>query len=356
MSIRRRMTVRTALSVVALVGTLGLSACSDSSDDAATTTSTGSELLPAAEGNTAYPLELESPWGSTTLEERPVRIAAVTPSQIDVEMLAALGVTPHLANENADDVWVMDALPGAIVERYSSDADDKFPAEQIAAADPDLIIALESDLTESYDRLATIAPVLTSENSSSGWTASDWRDNITRIGEAIDLSDAAAAVITEHEEWFAEFREQHPDIAGKTASYVVYYGTEDGLQYHSSADADLMGVFEQMGLVQGAGGVGVAYRQAISEELLSTIDADVIIFSDNSDGNSGAIIDTPLFQALDAAKQDHVLVLENQGGTYVIDGTTYDGNLPWALARSGPLSSKFAASALAEPLELTLAK
>lgn len=370
------MTSRTRLSALgafALAGLLTLSACSGGDTTATTPPATGStqatssdlpaaqaettSLVPPAEGAVTYPMTLETPWGSTELTKRPERIAAVTPSQDDAEILAALGVTPVIASEYATDVWLTEALAQPIPERFTP-GDSKFPAEQIAKAAPDLIIVLNTDLTDDYAKLSAVAPVLAvnQEAGSEASIANDWKFNIVRIGEVLDLQDAAQRVLDEEEEFYADFRADNPDLAGLTASYVVYYGDNGGLQFHSAKASPSESVFERMGLAANPNAEQFTYRQEVSQELFSTIDADVIVFSDNSDGNYADVTEQPLFKNLKAVQDGHLILIDNRAaeGTFVIDGITYEGNLPWALARSGPLSGTWAAGKLAPALEASL--
>ncbi|WP_188699293.1 ABC transporter substrate-binding protein [Microbacterium nanhaiense] len=346
-----------AFGAFVLAGALVLTGCSsDTPEDSAAAADAAKPapgLLPAAEGSTSYPLELESPWGSTTLEERPERIAAITPSQDDVEALVAIGVTPILVSEDQTDVWVQRELDQEIEGRFSV-TDGGFNVEQIAAADPDLIVVLGADVSADYDKLAAIAPVLSTATTSEGESsvANDWATSITALGEALDLSEAADRALETEEEFFADFRAEHPEFDGKTASYVVYYGAESGLQYHSTPDSPAGLTLSRMGFEPSDNASELEYRAVISNEMLSAIDADVVIFSDNSDGHHADLTDSALFQALSAVKNDALVIVENHSvdGYFVIDGTEYDGNLSWGLARSGPLSSTWAAEQMAPAL------
>ena len=355
-----------SLGAILLVGMVALSGCgtpavSTGKDaDAGTSASAApAEYAPAAEGKTTYPLTLESPWGSTELAERPVRIAAVTPSQDDAEILAALGVTPVIASEWTTDVWVEDALPKPIPARFTS-GDTQFPVEQIAKADPDLIVVLGADASEAYEKLSSIAPVLsTAVTSGSEQTvANDWETNVLRVGEVLDRQDAAQKVLDDEDAFFEKFRADHAGIEGQTAAYLVYYGEEGGLQYHSSVDGPATTVLENMGFTPNPGAADFTYRQEISEELLSSIEADVIVFSDNSDGDYATITEQPLFQKLPAVQNDKLILIDNRAteGVFVIDGVETAGNLPWALARSGPLSGTWAAEQLAPALSAILSQ
>lgn len=353
---------RSAVCAILIASALAFSACSATAPTTDPTASAPNEssapsLVPAAEGKSTYPMTLETPWGKTELHKRPERIAAVTPSQDDAEVLAAMGVTPIIASEFATDKWITDALPQPIPERFTR-GDSKFPVEQIAKAKPDLIIVLNTDITDDYAKLSSVAPVLatTVQNGSESSVANDWESSILRIGEVLDLQDVAKKVLSDEKDFFASFRSKHPEFSGLTASYLVYYGDEGGLQFHSTEGSPSEFVFEQMGFAPNPNAKKFTYRQEISEELLSTVDADVILFSDNSDGNYAKITEQPLFKKLKAVQDDHLVLIDNRAteGTFVVNGTSYEGNFPWALARSGPLSATWAAEKIVPALTETL--
>ncbi|MFT4220357.1 MAG: ABC transporter substrate-binding protein [Microbacterium sp.] len=348
---------RGALGAFALAGVLMLTACTGSDGPSESTPAASeSALLPAAEGKTTYPLTLATPWGTSELTERPERIATITGSQDDVEIVVALGGTPVIASEWTTDAFIEENLTQEIPLRFTT-GDEEFPLESIAAAEPDLIIVLGTDLTDVYDKLTAIAPVLgaTEAGVSEGSVAADWEENILRVGEALDLQDAAQAALATEEQFFTDFREEHPELDGLTATYVVYYGQEDGLEYHSSADGPASWVFERMGFAPNPLAEKFDYRQTVSDELLSKIDADILVVSDNSDGDSASLTDQPLFQNLSAVQDGHLILIENLGTSFIIDGVESDGNVSWALARSGPLSATWAASHIAPALDAVLA-
>lgn len=351
-----------ALGTLVLTGLLALTACSGTTQQGSSSPASdeaAESLVPAAEGKTTYPLELETQWGTTTLDARPERIAAVTPSQDDAEALAALGVTPVIASEWATDVWLEDALPQEIPNRFTT-GDTQYPVEQIAAAKPDLIIVLGADLAGDYEKLSSIAPVLATaqKGGTEQSVANDWADSIRRIGEALDLQDAAEEALDTEKQFYADFRAENPEFDGLTATYLVYYGEEGGLQYHSTVGSPAESVFERMGFAENPGASQFTYRQEVSEELLSALDADVILFSDNSDGRYADIIDQPLFQSLQAVKGGRLVLVDNRAkqGTFVIDGVERTGNMPWALARSGPLSGTWAVTQMAPALQTAIAR
>ena len=212
-----------ALLLSGCTGQAGASDSQSSSDDSA---DGGADLLmPEGEGQTEYPMTLETPWGSSEVTERPQRIAAITPSQDDLEILGALDVAPVISTDRDLNAWMEDQLPTTIEAQFTA-GDDQFPAEEIALAEPDLIIALGVDLGDQYDRLSSIAPVLATEAQTGAGerVANDWESNMRTVGEALDLQDAAEAALDEEEASFEAFRTDYPEFEDRTVSYIVDYG------------------------------------------------------------------------------------------------------------------------------------
>ena len=116
--------------------------------------------LPAAEGD-AVPLTLTTWLGESVLEQRPSRIATVGFS-VNTDMLQALGATPvYTITEDVDYAWRDQEWFRSIEVIDTATRKDPINVEGIAAAVPDLIIAMNSLTDEGeYERLRDIAPVL----------------------------------------------------------------------------------------------------------------------------------------------------------------------------------------------------
>lgn len=349
--LRRRRAVAVAAALATLAVLTGCSSGTDTpnSGTSSPTVDTGS-LLPPAEGTTRYPLTLDSPYGETVLEERPERIAVVTAWGIEVESLALLDVTPVLINELAASSWTLDALPHEIEATYPFAADNWFPAEAIAASDPDLIIVLGDDVSDDYEKLAAIAPVLAGKNAT--FQDYDWREGTRLIGEALDLQAAADEAIASHDAWLDEYTARNSDFQGTSISYLVAY-TEDtsGLTLQNYSGSAPERFFEELGFAASPNADQFeANNIGVSNELISQLDGDVFIVVDNnSDGVWEQVQNSPLWQSIAAVQEGRVLLIENgpyQSGYYVVDAEQYDGNLPAAISGGGPLATQWAAAQL----------
>ncbi len=226
-----------------------LVACSSSSESTTSASSSAapsSEHLPAAEGKTSYPLTLTSPLGESTLKARPERIVALTATGNDVQMLQALKVTPVGATDVVETGAEAMGVTASRIEKLL-DLEDAIPVEAVAALKPDLIIAYGPGVQDSYQRLASVAPVLTGKVTDA---YPEWQDMITQIGQALDLSDAAAKTISDYDAWTAETKAAHPEFSGKTLSYLVYYAGQYGMNYESYTGSGAGDLFTSIGFTR----------------------------------------------------------------------------------------------------------
>ncbi|MGO1560990.1 MAG: ABC transporter substrate-binding protein [Actinomycetaceae bacterium] len=367
------MRTRSTTTALALAAVVVLAACSDGDEDAGTGGSVveqgaesgtgeaapvadgGSDpatgLVPAGEGVTEYPLALESAYGETTLPSRPERIAVVSPTGIDVEILATLGVTPVLASDVIERAaWTLDALPGEIETTFPADYTGAVPWETVAAADPDLIVVFGKDMDAEWDQAAAIAPVLTVSESDDD-EVMDWRAQAESIGEAIDLPGAAAGAIDDYDAFFADLREDHPEFEGLTVSYLVQYSEEWGTSFSNTTGSDTERLLVDLGFAPHPNADDFAADDLVSAELVGQVDADVVIVGDTTGVPGEAdrlLLETELFQGLGAVQDGNLVVITNnaEGTGYVLDGVDHPGNLSWALGTGGPLGMQFAAEAI----------
>ena len=343
-TITRRSRVFTAIGSV-LAATLLFAGCSAVSDTNEATEQPGaseSSLIPTAEGQTTYPLTLESPYGETVLEERPERIAAIVPNGSDTEMLLSLGVTPVLNSSMISEGGYLEAHGADELETYEYVRGEDVPMEAIAAAKPDLIVTVGwvpgyGELNDIYDRLAKIAPVVTSP--ASDQRIIPWQDSIRILGETLDLSDTAEAVITEHDELFAAIRAEHPEFEGQTATWAIYYGPANGLQYFSQRDSAPELFLTDLGFAPNPNAAEFAQDTTVSDELISKIDADVLLLGQSEattpEEMETHVTGTELFKNLSAVQSGKFIQLPPK--------TADGGDLLWAITSGGPIGNAWAA-------------
>lgn len=250
--------------VLALVLALGLVVAACASDTSSETTLTEASPTPVAETTTttsttvaaveepvsSFPITVEHAFGETAISEKPVRVVTWGWSSTDAAI--ALGVVPvampfhsYGGDENGVLPWVREALDemGVDLPTVLPDAAE-IPFEAIAAADPDLILAVYSGITdEEYELLSAIAPTVAYPGEA--W-ATPWRDVIEIVGTSLGLDTEADALLLDIDEQIAEQAAAHPELEGKTVALVWDFG---GVFYvYKPADARAEFTFD-LGLV-----------------------------------------------------------------------------------------------------------
>ncbi|WP_052023078.1 ABC transporter substrate-binding protein, partial [Actinotalea ferrariae] len=217
-----------------LAATLALAACSSGPDEAA---GPAGEAATADDG--AFPVTLEHAFGTTTIEERPQRV--VTWGWGTADAAIALGVTPvaipfqaYGGDEQGVLPWIREAVEdaGEEIPTVLPDTGADVPFEEIAAAQPDVVLAHYSGLTEEqYATLSQIAPVVAYPDQP--WST-PWRDVVTTTGVALGLVSEAEQVLADIDSAITEQRAAHPEFAGltlatvwETGGTVYVYADED---------------------------------------------------------------------------------------------------------------------------------
>jgi iron complex transport system substrate-binding protein len=196
-----------------------------------------------SETTAAEPVTVEHAFGETTLESPPERVASWGWASGDAAI--ALGVVPVAMQSfsyGADDEgylpWAREAIEtsGEEMPTLLAEAEEP-PFEQIAAADPDVILANYSGITEEqYRTLSDIAPTIAYPDQP--W-ATPWRDVITTVGEVLGKGDDASALLDEIDATVAQAAEEHPEFEGRSvaavavdpSAFYVYKGADPRVQF-----------------------------------------------------------------------------------------------------------------------------
>ena len=213
--------LRTAAVALAALGALSLGACS--SGPAPAETGAAESGAPGAAG--AFPVTIEHAFGETTIEAEPERV--VTWGWGSADAAIALGVIPvaipfesYAGDEEGVLPCIREALDeaGAQTPTILANSGDEPPFEEILAADPDVILAPYSGLTqEQYDLLSGIAPVVAYPEEP--W-ATPWRDIVTLTAQALGREAEGEELLAGIDAQIADAAEAHPEFAGKTIAAV----------------------------------------------------------------------------------------------------------------------------------------
>ncbi|MEU2944977.1 iron-siderophore ABC transporter substrate-binding protein [Nocardiopsis alba] len=238
----RRMT-RSVVPLTAVLMTAGLVACSPG----------GTEEASEASGDWE-PITIEHALGTTTIENRPERVATVNWANHEVPL--ALGVVPvgmasaDFGDDDGDGVlpWVDERLEELDAETpVLFDETDGIDFEAVADTAPDVILAAYSGLTqEDYDTLSEIAPVVAYPETAWG---TPWREMIEINSRALGLEEEGRELVTELEGEIEEAVAAHPEIEGRSTMFLTHVDTTDlsEVGFYTTHDTRAL-FFEDLGM------------------------------------------------------------------------------------------------------------
>ena len=296
-------TLRRTLLLPLLALSLLLAACGDDSS-AETSTHGAADTEDASTGSSAFPVTIEHALGTTEIAAPPERV--VTWGWGSTDAAVALGAVPvampHQAyggDEEGILPWVRDHIEaeGLDMPEVLPDTDEA-PIEAIAAAKPDLIIAVYSGITEAeYELLTEIAPTVAYPDQA--W-ATPWRDTIEIVGEALGKSDEADALLADIDAQIEAKAEAHPELAGKTVAVV--WSTPDTFYVYKPADARVeftLGLgFESAPSVEALAEGGETFYYTLSQERLGDLTSDVLVSYADTEEASQAFLSSPAAQTM----------------------------------------------------------
>lgn len=298
-------TVRT-VAAAAVAAALVLTGCSSTPEAPATSTPSGD----------TFPVTIEHAFGETEIPAQPERV--VTWGWGSADAALALGVVPvaipfqsYGGDEKGVLPWIADSLAeqGAETPIILPDSSEEPPYEDIAAAEPDVILAAYSGITEEqYEQLSAIAPVVAYPETA--WST-PWKELITIVGTALGKSDEADTVLADIDTELATQAAAHPEFAGKTIAAVWDVG---GVFYvYRDADPRVEFLFdlgfENAPAVDELANGDSSFFYTLSYEELDKLEADVIVsYADTQEG-ADAFIASSHGQTIPAVKAGHVASL-----------------------------------------------
>jgi iron complex transport system substrate-binding protein len=321
-----------------LLSSLALTACSGGDGDESGSDAAEDALLPEADGDTTYPLTYDTPYGETTIPERPERVA-VLGGLGELEVVLGLGVSPVAAPwESADWPWWAehaDQLADAeVVDPWA----DALPIESLAATEPDIIVALSyAGLEDDWDALTTIAPVLAPEDEGD----LPWQETTEIIGDALDLRAEADQLIVDAEAAVTEAASEHPEYEGQTLGLVMNRGEEAGLEFLNTAGSSTEELLTRLGFAPHPNAEELAAADGeFSLENLQMIEADRLLIARH--GGSGTVEDavhwledSEIYGSLDVVQRDAVGFIDpdESGALPIAWALSYPNvlTLPWTV-------------------------
>ncbi|WP_300019564.1 iron-siderophore ABC transporter substrate-binding protein [Pseudonocardia sp.] len=282
----------------------------------------------------AGPRTIEHAFGSTRVPAAPERV--VTLGYVDQDAVLALGVTPVAVRQwvgdqpPADWPWQRDLVAGTAPAALPFELD----LEQLAALEPDLILAVWAGITESeYADLSRIAPTVPHESAHAADPfLAPWQDRTRHTGRILGRAERADELVAEVEDRFAQVRARRPEFAGATLAIVegpvegdVFVFTPANLRGYV---AEALGFTVPAQLTGADPGTGII---ELSQEQLDRVDLDVVLWIGE---DRDAIRAMPLHARLDAVREGREVFADPPVITALSFGTVL--SLPYALDRLEP--------------------
>lgn len=231
----------------------------------------------------SFPVTLEHAWGETTIDAEPQRI--VTWGWGNEDAVIALGVTPvaipfHAYGGGEDGIkpWIEEALAKTEGEKpIVLENGSEPPFEQIAALEPDLILAVFSGITEEqYALLSAIAPTVA--YTGDAWST-PWQDVTRTVGKAIGKADEAEALVAETTAWLEEEVAKHPAL--KQITFASANDYDGSMAVYAPLDARMkfltdLGLTLDPSVAENAPDDGSFYY-SLSYELLDNLEGDIFV-------------------------------------------------------------------------------
>lgn len=317
------------LAASTLAAALVLTGCAAGSSETPSTADAGtgsgeSVTIEHAFGETVVPADPQNVvtlgWGSTD--------AAIALGTIPV----AIPFDSYAGDENGVLPWVADAVEaaGAELPTVLPESADEPPYEAIAEADPDVILAVYSGITEEqYETLSQIAPTVAYPGEA--WST-PWRDVVTTVGEALGKSAEAEEVLAGIDDLLAEQAAAHPEFEGKTiaavwdiaGTFYVYKKEDPRVEFMLDLG------FESAPSVDELANGDSTFFYTLSYEQLDQLEADVVLSYSDTQAEADAFLTAPQTSVIPAVKAGNVAQLVGTEYIAAVSPPTAL-SLPWGL-------------------------
>jgi iron complex transport system substrate-binding protein len=280
---------------------------------------------------------IEHAFGKTTVPADPKNVVTLGWGSTDASI--ALGVIPkaipfdsYAGDKDGVLPWVKDAIEkdGAAMPTILPDSPDEPPYEAIAAADPDVILAVYSGITEEqYKKLSEIAPTVAYPDQA--WST-PWRDVVTTVGTALGKSDEAKSVLAGIDDQIAQKASEHPEFKGKTLAAVA---DSAGTFYVYKKNDPRVGFmfdlgFENAPAVDDLSNGDGTFFYTLSYEQLDKLQADVVLNYATTQADADTFSGSPQTAVIPAVAGGHVAQLVGAQNISAVSPPTAL-SLPWGL-------------------------
>ncbi|MDT0303766.1 iron-siderophore ABC transporter substrate-binding protein [Streptomonospora wellingtoniae] len=298
----------------------------------------GSDNDSGGSGGDWSPVTIEHAHGSTTIEQKPERI--VTVGWSDEATLLELGIVPvgmnastYAGDEEGYLPWDLAKIEEMGAEKPELvNTDDGISAEQVANLAPDLVLGVQSGMTQKeYKQLSEVAPTI--PYLEEPWMTG-WQEQTVTIGKAVGKEEEAREIADETASYIDGLSEKHPEFEGTSYAVGTLIPSTGEFGFYVEKDARVV-IMNQLGL-QPAGftdDLSVADGQfygTLSQENSDKVDADVLVMWFNSDQERKKMEDNPVFQKIDAVQDDAYVGYVDPAKSMAIS-TPNPLTIPWVM-------------------------
>jgi iron complex transport system substrate-binding protein len=314
----------TLAAALVLTGCASGSGADGSGSGSADAAADGSVTIEHAFGETVVPADPQNVvtlgWGSTD--------AAIALGTIPV----AIPFDAYAGDDQGVLPWVAEAIDeaGAEMPTVLPESADEPPYEAIAEADPDVILAVYSGITEEqYETLSQIAPTVAYPGEA--WST-PWRDVVTTVGEALGKTAEAEEVLVGIDEQLAEQAAAHPEFEGKTiaavwdiaGTFYVYKKEDPRVEFMLDLG------FESAPSVDELANGDSTFFYTLSYEQLDQLEADVVLSYSDTQAEADAFLTAPQTSVIPAVQAGNVAQLVGTEYIAAVSPPTAL-SLPWGL-------------------------
>ncbi|MBD0323360.1 MAG: ABC transporter substrate-binding protein [Aldersonia sp.] len=280
---------------------------------------------------------IDHAFGQTTIEGVPTRVVALGSQWLDAS--ESLGVTPvgyidnvSMTNGGAPVPWKPDSLQSSTKIDVQGVIE-----EQVAALDPDLILAPGFGADKSMlDKLNSLAPTIPTLSTSQ---VDKWEDQVTVLGKVFHKEDEATKVIDDLGSRIDAIKQQNPSLDGKSF-LTAYLASPTQLMVLADPNDGASELFTRLGmqlpqkLVDEAGSAG---RIPLSPERIADLNTDLLVAT-AAPGMEQTFKTLPGYADLPAARNGTLVFLDITSGTGLNVPTPL--SLPYVLDRLEPTLTK----------------
>lgn len=280
--------IKSCLSFVLLVTLLALAACG------------GMEARGEGGGDGPAGRMVKHAMGETEIEGTPERVVVLDTGELDSAM--TLGVVPVGSVEAVEGLGFPSYLQGTkSIENVGTIEQPNL--EKIAALEPDLILSSKLRHEKIYDRLTQIAPTVFTET-----VGVTWKENFELHAEALNKTGKAQRVEKAYRGRIEEFKRAMGDELEQTEVSIVRFTPGDTRIYQKE---NFIGtVLDDAGLPRPPSqDVDEFALLNVSAEFIPKMGGDVIfvtVYADEKDTAKAEITADPLWQKLEAVREDRV--------------------------------------------------